>query len=335
MKKIIVLGFALVLVLSGCSANLNLLKGDGAKELTKEQAKERATNFITTVLTQPGTKLNISDPVEEYGMYKIKVGLPSGQTVDSYISKDGKAFFPQSLIVDDEIKKAEAAKAGNSQGDQAAAAKPAPKNDKPVVELFVMSHCPYGLQMEKGMVPVAELLGSKINFDIKFVSYSMHGKKELDEETRQNCIKKLNRGQYLKYVRCYWSAGDDKTCVKQTGIKDADLNKCIKEDDAKYKVTEQFDKKENWVGNFPPVDFDKAANEKYGVAGSPTLVINGQEVQSGRDQQSLLDAVCAAFKTKPAECSKSLSKDSPVAGFGDGTTPATAGGAAPAAGCGQ
>ena len=37
-----------------------------------------------------------------------------------------------------------------------------PKKEKPEVELFVMSHCPFGTQIEKGMLPVARLLGDKI-----------------------------------------------------------------------------------------------------------------------------------------------------------------------------
>ncbi|MBU3941884.1 MAG: hypothetical protein KKF74_03150, partial [Nanoarchaeota archaeon] len=48
-----------------------------------------------------------------------------------------------------------------------------PKKDKPEVELFVMSHCPYGTQIEKGMLPVARLLGDKIDFNIRFCSYAM------------------------------------------------------------------------------------------------------------------------------------------------------------------
>src|SRR5690348_2174093 len=39
---------------------------------------------------------------------------------------------------------------------QAQAAKPLtnlPKSDKPNVELFVMSQCPYGIEMEKALIP--------------------------------------------------------------------------------------------------------------------------------------------------------------------------------------
>ena len=71
------------------------------------------------------------------------------------------------------------------------------KADKPKVELFVMSHCPYGTQAEKGMIPVVELLKDKISFEVKFVDYAMHGKKELDEQLRQYCIQKEQKAKFL------------------------------------------------------------------------------------------------------------------------------------------
>jgi len=48
-----------------------------------------------------------------------------------------------------------------------------------------MSYCPYGTQIEKGILPVINALGNKIKFSLKFVDYAMHGKKEIDENSRQ------------------------------------------------------------------------------------------------------------------------------------------------------
>jgi len=63
----------------------------------------------------------------------------------------------------------------------------------PRVELFVMSHCPYGLQVEKAILPAVKLLGDRIKFNVRFCNYAMHGKAEIDEELLQYCIQK-NRG---------------------------------------------------------------------------------------------------------------------------------------------
>ena len=57
---------------------------------------------------------------------------------------------------------------------------------------------------------------------------------------------------------------------------------------------------------------DKALSESYGVRGSPTLVINGIVVQSGRDATSYLSAICSAFNNVPEECGTlTLSSTSP------------------------
>ena len=53
-----------------------------------------------------------------------------------------------------------------------------------------------------------------------------------------------------------------------------------------------------------------------GVLGSPTFIINGAQVQIDRNPNSIKEAVCNAFSTKPEECNKSLSTQSASSGFG-------------------
>jgi len=191
-----------------------------------------------------------------------------------------------------------------------------PKKEKPEVELFVMSHCPFGTQIEKGMLPVARLLGDKIDFNVKFCSYAMHGKKEIDEQTLQYCIQKEHNDKYLDYLACFLKEGNTGDCLKEAEL-DGKLDTCIAETDAEFKITEKFNDKSTWSGGrFPLFDVDKELNEKYGVRGSPNLVINGVTAKTGRDPASLLSAICTGFKDKPAECNEKLSSASPSAGFG-------------------
>jgi len=89
---------------------------------------------------------------------------------------------------------------------------------------------------------------------------------------------------------------------------------------------ETFAKKDSWGSSYPPFNIHKADNEKYGVQGSPTLVINGEQISAGRDAASLAKAICGAFNDgKAPEACKDLSKfssETPSAGFGEGTTAA-------------
>ncbi len=197
----------------------------------------------------------------------------------------------------------------------------APTSDKPVVKLFVMSYCPYGTQMEKGMLPVAQLLGDKIDFQLEFVNYAMHGPKEITENLRQYCIEKEQKDKYLDYLSCFLKQNDSSSCLAETGIDTAKLGTCTEATDQQYSITQNM---QNPKGPYPAFLIDDADNKKYGVGGSPTLVINDVTVSSSRDSASLLATVCNAFDVQPEQCSAKLSADSPSPGFGYKTTGTTA-----------
>jgi hypothetical protein len=105
--------------------------------------------------------------------------------------------------------------------------------------------------------------------------------------------------------------------VKEAKINTSKLNSCVSATDKEFNITKNFNDKSIWAGgSFPPFDVYKADNEKYGVQGSPTLVVNGEQIQSGRDSAGLLAAICSGFTNAPEECKKQLSSEAPSAGFG-------------------
>ncbi len=295
------------------------------KNLSQEEAKAKAEQFINTYLLSGGNKATIKEITEEYGLYKLKIDIVSS-VVDSYLSRDGKLFFPQALDVE---------KMSNEKPNQAASGEQAApvaevtkKSDKPNVELFVMSHCPYGTQMEKGLLPAVAALGNKIDFQIKFNSYAMHGEKELKEQLNQYCIQKEQLPKFSGYLKCFLESSDSAACVSSTGVDKAKMEACASKTDKQYKVIDNFNNKVGYQGSFPGFDIYKADNEKYNVGGSPTLIVNGEQVSSGRDSASLLKAICSAFNNQPKECQAALSSASPAPGFGSGTQEAGAAAAA-------
>jgi hypothetical protein len=218
----------------------------------------------------------------------------------------------------------------------AAPAAPAPvpvpvtKSDKPKVEVFVMSYCPYGTQIEKGIIPVVELLKDKIDFSLKFVYYAMHGQKEIDENTRQYCIEKEQSAKLIPYLTCFLNASDSAGCLKSASIDNTKLDACVKAADTQFSISKNFADNSTWLsGRFPKYDVHAAENTKYGVKGSPTIVINGAQASSARDSASLLKTICSAFNKAPSECSQTLSSASPSAGFGTAAASGSTGG-----GCG-
>ncbi|MFA5155594.1 MAG: hypothetical protein WC453_04140 [Patescibacteria group bacterium] len=285
------------------------------KTMNAEQAKAKAETFINNYLMQGGNKATVKNITTEYGLYKLEIDIVS-DVVESYLSKDGKLFFPQALDIE---KMSASTPAAANTGDSGPVAEVSNKSDKPKVELFVMSYCPYGTQIEKGILPVVETLGKKIDYTVKFVDYAMHGQKELQENLSQYCIETEQSDKYNAYLKCFLQAGDSAACVSSAGINKTKLDACVAKTDKQYKITENFNNQVGYKGSYPGFDIHKDDNTKYNVAGSPTLIINGQEIGANRDSASLLKTICSAFNNQPQECQATLSSATPAPGFGSGT----------------
>jgi len=204
------------------------------------------------------------------------------------------------------------------------------KADKPNVELFIMSYCPYGLQMQKALLPVMELLKDKADISIKFVSYIMHDKKEIDENNLQYCLENEQQDRLVPYLKCFTVSGDSASCLKEAKVNESKLVNCINATDKKFGTTAAYNDKATWLsGYYPLYPVHQELNERYGVQGSPTLVINGAQVQAARSPEAVKQAICAAFNEQPSECDQTLSTASAAPSFGAGSD--TTGGAA--AGC--
>ena len=200
------------------------------------------------------------------------------------------------------------------------------KSERPVVDLFVMSYCPFGLQAEKAIIPVVKLLGDKIDFHVRFVNYAMHGEKELLENSRQYCIQKNDYNAYIDYLSCFTKTGDASACMQQADINAAEVNACMGEVDKEYNIMATYNNRASWGGMFPPYPVEDQMNKNYSVRGSPTLVV--QYVPMGgtpRNPEALKEIICAAFLHPPKECNTTLSSENASPGIGGGTGGGSAG----------
>ena len=87
-----------------------------------------------------------------------------------------------------------------------------------------MTHCPYGTQAEKGLIPAMKLLGDNANIQIRFVHYFMHGEKEEQETYRQVCIREEQGAKFISYLECFLEDGDSSRCLSSVGINQAAVN---------------------------------------------------------------------------------------------------------------
>jgi hypothetical protein len=306
-KKNLIIGIlAVLLIASVLTSGFRGITGGAA--MSEKAAVEKAVKFINENMLQPGMLAELKDYSEENGIYKFKIEI-QGQQYDSYVTKNGKMLFTMPGIDLDQV----IAEAPEAPEAQAAAAADMPKSDKPEVELFVMSHCPYGTQIEKGMIPVLKLLGDKIDFDLRFVNYAMHGEVEITEQTRQYCIQKGQNNKLMPYLECFLADGDSDRCLTEANINKAVLDACVEQADAEFKITENL---ADQSARFPKFLVHDDLNVKYGIGGSPGLVINGKQVSSGRSPAALLATICNAFNNAPEECSQELDAATPSPGFG-------------------
>ena len=309
-KKFIV-PVIIVIVLLGIAAGLYYLKGN---TISKDKASTIAIDFINTnLLKGQGVTATVKETTVQSGVYKVKIDI-QGQEYSSYITKDGKILFPQGA----EITPATTAT------DNTNSTANIPKTDKSTTMLFVMSFCPYGNQAEDAISPVINLLKGKANVQLHYVIYSnyqgggptycldkeskycsMHGIQEVHQDVRELCVQKYQPDKlwnFVTQINATCGAGNADTCweavAKTAGIDTAKIKTCQTNEATTLLASEL------------------ALNTKYGVQGSPTLLVNETEFSGDRSSEGYKTGICAGFTTPPAECSQSLST---TAGTANGT----------------
>jgi hypothetical protein len=252
--------------------------------VSSETAGQKLVDFAAS----QGAEATLVEVNEKSGFYEVVLSM-QGQELPLYVTKDGK-YFTQALVP---------LEAQASDPNQQPTPTDIPKSDKPKVELFVMTHCPYGTQAEKGYVPVIGLLEDKVYSSVKFVHYFLHEPEEA-ETPIQICIREEQGDKFNDYLACFLEDGDSDRCLTAVGIDQTKLNTC-----KSGKADEYY-------------AMDSALSEGYGVKGSPTLVINGVIAQSGRSPAAYLETICSAFTegNAPDACNEELSSANPSAGFG-------------------
>lgn len=276
------------------------------KDLTVEEAKNKAKDFIAKNMVKPGTEFDITEVSEEFGLYKLQIDI-SGQKIVSYISKDGKTFLPSSLEIadsDETNKKEEEVQAQDLE---------IPKSDKPQVDLYVMSFCPFGNKAEDTLKAAYNLLKDKVTFNFHYIVnsegdaiQSLHGEKEVAQNEREACVlRDYGKDKWLDFVTYVnTNCGSDGTCweagAKTSGLNVSKISSCVTADGTNLMKT------------------DEKISSDAGANGSPTMIINGVETKSVYqygNSEAYKQAICSAFNNVPAECLETLE-----------ATPTTAGG---------
>ena len=127
---------------------------------------------------------------------------------------------------------------------------------KPTLELFVMSYCPFGVQVEKKIIPIVKEFGDKIDFKLQFIAEeketvsltditpftSLHGYPEVAENIRQLLIAQAYPDKYLDYILCRGKKLDKswEDCAKKLGIDVAKIQRLFDSPDAEHLFRENI-----------------------------------------------------------------------------------------------
>lgn len=277
---------------------------------SKEDRGQKTVDFINKNLLQ-GETAALGGIKIVSGVYEIKLKIGE-QEYTSYITKDGKYLFTSGIDMvpspstEESETTAEATDSKKTCADLG-------KSNSPILEAFVVSKCPFGLQMQRILneivqnVPEAaqyirvEYIGGVVDNKVT----AMHGDEEAQENLRQVCIREEQGNNYWPYIDCHIKAGQVEPCLTAAGVDQVVLSLCM-ENPAKGVAYIQK-------------DFDRANNFK--ATGSPTQVLNEATVSEfdfgGRTAEALKTVLCCGFNSQPGFCSQTLSSEQAATSFSE------------------
>ncbi len=289
--------------------NVNFGKYLSFMGMSPEAVANKSIEYLNKNILTGTTTASLVKFGTENGLVKITIKIGANQ-FDSYATKDGKMFFPEAFKLDEITNTAPTA--DNSQPTATAkTCEDVKKSDKPILEAYVVSACPFGLQMQRVLADIVKSQPSAaLSIKVMYMGAitggkitAMHGDAEAQENLKQICIRDEQNSKYWNYVSCYMQKGDTAGCLASTGVDQAKLNTCISDPGKGLAYAQK--------------DFD--LNTKYNVTGSPTLVLAGEQVSEfdfgGRTSEGVKSLLCCGFNTKPGFCSAKLNTASAASSF--------------------
>jgi hypothetical protein len=164
------------------------------------------------------------------------------------------------------------------------------------LDFYVMSQCPYGVQVEDAIKPVLDKLGPNVKFSLNFIATdngdgtfsSLHGQNEVDGNIVQLCAKKYAPAKYMDLVACMNEnpqgiPGNWEACAKDMPVDK--IKACFTGDEGKELLKQSI-----------------AASNTVNARGSPTMYLAGELYSGGRKENDFLRAICGKLTDKPEAC---------------------------------
>lgn len=313
MKKINLSWILITLMIAAFLIGYEKMSGGGAllKISGNQKAKEtaqKAVDYINKNFLENGGAVLVS-VFEESGVYKFKMEI-GGSEYDSYLTKDGKILFPDGTkILEEETTTTTEAKKMTCDELK--------KTKEPVLEAFIVSKCPFGVQMQRILNEIVKNIPQVVPYiKVEYMGAieggkitAMHGDEEAQENLRQICLREEQPNNFWAYIDCNIKEGKVDSCLQIAKVDVSGLTNCMADKNRGLAYAQK--------------DFD--AQDKYKITGSPTLIVNGENYNTpekaiefyfgGRTAEAVKTIVCCAFQDKPEFCDVALSTESANTSF--------------------
>jgi len=290
-----------VIIIALIIASFILSYSGGLKSFNLYEPKEvkvlKAVDYINKNLLQ-GATATAEGITEESGVYKfiLKIGE---EKYDTYLTKDGRLLFPEGI----EIVATQETTETTTEVTQKKTCEEITKKETPVLEAFVVSHCPFGLQMQRVLNEIVKNIGEMKNYIKVEYLEPMHGEEEEQEDIRQVCLREEQNEKYWDYIDCFIKEGKTEECLKEANVDTSKLTACLNDKDRGQAYIEK--------------DFERG--KKFNVTGSPTLILNDEGVSEfdfgGRTAEAVKTVLCCGFTNQPPFCQTKLTTNQAAASF--------------------
>ncbi len=168
---------------------------------------KKSLDYLNNSVLQNGQVATLDSVTRESGVVHMKIKIGS-TSYDSYATLDGNLLFPEALTMG-----AIKATANTQDTQPTGAVTPAnvAKVDNTKLEAYVVSGCPFGIQIQRALssaIEGAPLLANYVK--VRYIGAvsgntitAMHGNEEAQENLRQMCIRDEQPAKYWPYVACY------------------------------------------------------------------------------------------------------------------------------------
>ena len=292
MKRMLWIMVVAVALMTGCGnkeADEAAKKADEAKKMA-EKATAEAT--LATKAAKAQADKAIADA--------NKAAEEAKAQADKAIADANKAAAPAEKV---EAKPDEKVEAKPDEKVEAKPDEPAAAGGGVELQFFIMSQCPFGVQVMDGIIPALKELGSAVDFKVDYIGKvqgdeltSMHGENEVKGNIIELCVIKHAADRWMEFFTCVDAKYRElpanwNDCAKTAGLTEDQIKAaagCYEGDEGKALLKASFEKA-----------------EKAGARGSPTIHLAGEPYRGGRTKRDFMQAVCDASKgEKPEVCAK-------------------------------